>query len=189
MVSRTEIGTRMGRSPSSWGPAATGRREVREGVDWIVCERLLSSAPTRVWQLLTDPAVAASWLGTWSRSEGGVGYDFVALGDEMEPVSYLLSEVRAPRLLEVVMQDPRASGDWRLRLELTEHESGGTRLAVAQTVAKPSLAPSVGAACDYYLDRLVAVESGTVAGQPDFDDYFVSQAEHYRRLFPVQRGR
>ena len=52
-------------------------------------------------------------------------------------------------------------------------------------MANIPLAPSVAAWCEFYLDRLVAVLEGRDPDDLDFDEYFVTQAPHYRRLFPV----
>jgi len=43
-----------------------------------------------------------------------------------------------------------------------------------------SLAESVGPGWDYYLDRLVAAETGGDLTAIDFDDYYPAFAAHYR---------
>ena len=45
------------------------------------------------------------------------------------------------------------------------------------------MAESVGPGWEYYLDRLVAAESGGDPASLDFDDYYPSQSEHYRSAF------
>jgi hypothetical protein len=55
-----------------------------------------------------------------------------------------------------------------------------TTLTFAQEVGDAVLAESVGPGWDYYLDRMVAAETGDDLGSIDFDDYYPVLAEHYR---------
>ena len=61
-----------------------------------------------------------------------------------------------------------------------------TTIRVSQAMANLALAPSVAAWCEFYLDRMVASFEGRDPDDLDFDEYFVTQAGHYRQMFPVQ---
>ena len=50
-------------------------------------------------------------------------------------------------------------------------------------MADPELASSVGPGWEYYLDRLVAAETGGDVGSIVWDDYYPGQADHYRAAF------
>jgi hypothetical protein len=73
-------------------------------------------------------------------------------------------------------------GEERWQLELDLVEAGGiTTLTFTQPDIDPAVADSVGPGWEYYLDRLVAVETGSDVAAVDFDrDYYPAMAEHYR---------
>ena len=62
---------------------------------------------------------------------------------------------------------------------------GGGYVGLMGEVADATLAEGVGPGWDYYLDRLVAAETGDDLAADlaaiDFDDYFPALSEHYRR--------
>ena len=45
------------------------------------------------------------------------------------------------------------------------------------------MAAGVGPGWEYYLDRLVAAETGGDVAAIDFDDYHPAQSDYYRALF------
>ena len=45
------------------------------------------------------------------------------------------------------------------------------------------MAAGVGPGWEYYLDRLVAAETGADVAAIDFDDYYPAQSDHYRAMF------
>lgn len=92
------------------------------------------------------------------------------------------------RLVEVATPDTDGIGQWRIRLQLHPEPAGGTRLVLLETVPDRAFTPLVGAAGDFYLDRLVAVERGRGLGDLCYEDYVANRAAHYRRLFPGQRA-
>lgn len=71
---------------------------------------------------------------------------------------------------------------WRLELNLEESD-GVTTLTFAQEMSDPAVAENVGPGWDYYLDRLVAAETGADVATVAWDDYYPAQAEHYRAEF------
>ncbi len=172
-------------------PAASGRRESRDGVEWVLCTRRLAVPREEVWSSLTDPARLAQWVGTFRGDPVGgvVEVLFDAEGEDLLPQAYRIERVVPGREIVVSTSNPGEPEQWRLQLRLLD--LGGTtgtctEVRAAHSMANIPLAPSVAAWCEYYLDRLVAVLEGRDPDDLDFDEYFVTQAPHYRRLFPVQ---
>ena len=68
---------------------------------------------------------------------------------------------------------------WLLKLDLT-HAAGVTTLTFSQPGVTAEQVGSVGPGWDYYLDRLVDVETGADPALRDFDrDYYPATAAHY----------
>ena len=89
-----------------------------------------------------------------------------------------IRECTPPRRLAVTSQVGEQR--WYLDVELSEAD-GVTTLAFSQPDVDAEGAPSVGAGWEYYLDRLVAVETGGDLDAIDFDrDYYPAMAEYYR---------
>ena len=176
--------------PLAPGPEPTGRPAYLDGADALLFERRLGSVPTRLWDLLVDRHLARAWLGSWAFHPATGTIDFLGLaeGEDAEPVRYRLVDLVPGRLVEVATPDTDGSGQWRVRLQLQPEPAGGTRLVLLETVPDPAFTPLVGAAADYYLDRLVAVERGRGLGDLCYEDYVANRAAHYRRLFPGQRA-
>ena len=94
-------------------------------------------------------------------------------GDEME-----IRECAPPRRLAVTSQVGEQR--WYLDVDLTEAD-GVTTLAFSQPDVDPEDALSVGPGWEFYLDRLVAAETGGDLAAIDFErDYYPAMAEHYR---------
>ena len=72
---------------------------------------------------------------------------------------------------------------WLLELDLT-HADGVTTLTFSQPGVTREQVGGVGPGWDYYLDRLVDVETGADPSQRDFDrDYYPATADHYVSQF------
>ena len=71
---------------------------------------------------------------------------------------------------------------WHFLVELTE-DAGTTTLSFSQSVPDAEMAAGVGPGWEYYLDRLVAAETGADVAAVDFDAYYPAQSDHYRALF------
>ena len=67
-------------------------------------------------------------------------------------------------------------------LELTEVD-GTTTLTFSQSVPDAEMATGVGPGWEYYLDRLVAAETGGDVAGIDFGDYYPALSDYYRALF------
>lgn len=168
-------------------PVATGHRERHDGLDWVVYTRRVARPVETVWAALADPAQRARWVGTSTRSGAGTGeFLFTFEGEDLLPMTYRLDHVEPGRSAGVSLRDPGAERSWRLEVDLLG-DGDHTVLRVQQTILNAAIAPSVAAGCEFYLDRLVAHVEQREPASFDYDEYFLAQAGHYRRLFPVQR--
>ena len=131
-----------------------------------------------VWASVTEPERLARWVGTFSGdpASGRVAFRMTAEGDV--PAEDM--EIRAcdpPRFLAVTAHTPQ--GQWELELALTERD-GVTELIFSQPGIGAAEAESVGPGWEYYLDRLVAAETGGDVAAIDFErDYYPAMREHY----------
>lgn len=175
--------------PIPAGPPATGRREHHDGSDWVVYVRRLRMPVEEVWTALTSPDQLASWVGSWRRGDDGATgeFTFAYEGDDVLPLSVRVERVEPGRRVEVALLDPGEAEPWRLDITLAE-KGPETVLTVRQSILNTALAPAVAAGCEFYLDRLVTMLAGGDMDSLDYDAYFLRQAAHYRRLFPVQRS-
>jgi hypothetical protein len=98
---------------------------------------------------------------------------------------FTVDRVEPGRSAGVTLCDPGSDQPWRCELTVEGREAG-TLLTVAQSITNRALAPSTAAGGEYYLDRLVAFVGRRDPGTLDFDEYFLGQADHYRRLFPLR---
>ncbi|NHC22240.1 polyketide cyclase [Nocardioides sp. IC4_145] len=160
-------------------PAPTGR--VVGGT--LMLTRHLPLPASEVWTALTEPARLERWIGTWTGdpAEGQVMFTMTAEG-EHAPAEQMTISVCEPPLRLVLVS--RVGDDWwDLELELGAAADGGTLLTFKQPGVDPAAAESVGPGWEYYLDRLVAAETGGDVSAIDFDrDYYPAMAAHYRRV-------
>jgi uncharacterized protein YndB with AHSA1/START domain len=160
----------------------TGGRALRDGTPYLVFERTFAAPIADVWAAVTEPERLVRWIGTWSGdpASGAVAFRMTAEGDDVPEETIRIDECDAPTRL--VMRSARPDDQsllWIWLLDLSE-AGGVTTLTFAQEVVDPTLAESVGPGWDYYLDRLVAAESGGDLTSIDFDDYVPAFAAHYR---------
>jgi uncharacterized protein YndB with AHSA1/START domain len=162
-------------------PAATGRKDTREQ-GWLVFSRTFRAPVEDVWAAVTDPARLSRWIGTWTGdpASGAVEFRMTAEGEDVPAETARIEACSPPRLLSVTTIDSEGNA-WRMRLELAEGD-GVTTLDFSQQLTDPELAASVGPGWDYYLDRLVAAETGREPATIDFDDYYPALSEHYKAL-------
>jgi uncharacterized protein YndB with AHSA1/START domain len=179
-------------APQRTGPPPTGEVLDRGG-DFAVClGRSFTVAPDEVWAWLTDPDRLRIWLGEAVAGESsaaerdvlfrpaGATYDGPALAGRV-----VLNE--PAERLRVAIREGRGAA-WRIDVRLAP-TALGTHLVLEQTIADRVSAPTVAAACEFYLDRLVRVCHGQSFGELDHDDYFLAQGPAYRRMFPLPRRR
>jgi uncharacterized protein YndB with AHSA1/START domain len=155
----------------------------------IALSRTFRAPVADVWASVTEPGRLSRWWGTWTGdpTTGQVIATMTAEPDA-EPQPVEIRTCAPPRLLSlrfVVGED-----DWLLDLELRE-TGEATELTLVQTFAAPDGVADIGPGWEYYLDRLVAAESG---GDPEavdfFADYHPAMQPYYAdladRLFPPQ---
>ncbi len=158
-----------------------------DGSRVLVVTRDFASGMDDVWAAITEPDRLARWIGTFSGepSTGRVLFQMTAEG-EAPPEPMDIDECDPPRLLALTSYS--TAGTWRLRLTLVEID-GGTRLTFTQPGIDPVEAESVGPGWEYYLDRLMAAETGGDVGAIDFDrDYYPAMLDHYRGQLGGQLG-
>lgn len=166
---------------------ATGRREVRDGADLLVLERTLPLPPGELWAAITEPARLAPWIATWDGDprSGHVRVWMLAEGDDVAPAEYEVRACEPPRRLAL-----RYAGDygvWELELTVAAAAAGAT-VTFTQVVHDPEALENIGPGWDYYLDRLVAAETGGDPAAVDWDAYYPALAEHYRALATPSAG-
>jgi uncharacterized protein YndB with AHSA1/START domain len=168
-------------------PTATGRRETRDRTDFVVFTRTFRAPIDDVWAAVTESDRLARWIGTWEGDpdEGHVDFRMNAEGDDVAVELFTIAACEPPRLLEIHTEPPVGATvgvGWVIELGLVESD-GVTTLEFRQSVPDAEMVASVGPGWDYYLDRLVAAESGGDVSALDFDDYYPKFSDHYRREF------
>ena len=158
----------------------TGRLQLAGDRLTLFVTRTFEAPIEDVWAAVTEPARLERWLGTWHGDPASGTVSF-RMGFEGDNASYEEMEIRecdAPRTLKVTSNvGPYV---WYLDVELREAD-GVTTLAFSQPDVDPEDALSVGPGWEFYLDRLVAAETGGDLAAIDFErDYYPARAEHYR---------
>lgn len=157
----------------------TGRILQQEGRPVLRLTRTFRAPREDVWAAVTEPDRLRRWIGSWSGDPATGRVTFVmeaegdATGEEME-----IRECVPPRVLRLTSHVGEAQ--WHLDLVLEEHE-GVTTLTFEQPGIDPTEVESTGPGWEYYLDRLVAAESGGEVAEIDFErDYYPAMLGHYR---------
>jgi uncharacterized protein YndB with AHSA1/START domain len=161
-------------------PTPNGRLESLDGRLTLFVTRTFAAPIDDVWASITEPARLERWLGSW-RGDPTTGMVLFRMGFEGEGAAedeMLIRECDPPRRLAV---DSRVGEEWwALEADLSEAD-GVTTLVFSQPGLDPEAAPSVGPGWEYYLDRLVAAETGGDLASMDWErDYYPAMAEHYQ---------
>jgi uncharacterized protein YndB with AHSA1/START domain len=164
----------------------TGRREARAGHDRVVFRRTFRAPIADVWAAVTQPRRLERWVGTWEGdpADGWVGFRMTAEAEDAAAERMHIDECDPPRRLAV--HSVTEYGTWYLELDL-EETAGVTTLTFAQRISDAGTAADVGPGWDYYLDRLVAAETGADVAAIDFTEYHEADKEYYRALFAAGR--
>ena len=161
--------------------APNGRIERdHEGHPTLVIVREFAAPIEDVWASVTEPARLERWIGTFTGdpASGSVMFAMTAESADAPAEPMEILECEPPRLLAVTASAP--GGQWHLRVALSETD-GRTVLTFTQPKIDPVEAESVGPGWEFYLDRLVAAETGGDVAAIDFErDYYPAMAEHYR---------
>jgi uncharacterized protein YndB with AHSA1/START domain len=162
---------------------ATGQATQRDGTPAVAFERSFRAPIEDVWAAVTESDRLARWIGTWvgDPASGAVTFRMNAEGDDDTEARYEVLACQAPALLRVRTSDDH--GTWDLTLELSE-AAGLTTLRLLQRIEDdPGTVADVGPGWDYYLDRLVAAETGGDVAAIDFErDYHPALRPHYLAL-------
>lgn len=160
----------------------TGRIHHDGDIRTLRLTRTFRASIDDVWAAVTEPERLERWIGTWTGdpADGRVGFRMTA--EEGEPVEedMEIRECEPPRRLALISHVGVQL--WQLELDLVE-ENGVTTLTFTQVGIDPVEAESVGPGWEYYLDRLVAAETGGDVSAIDFErDYFPAMQDFYRSL-------
>lgn len=159
----------------------TGRHVRRDDVDLLVLERDLDLPVRELWAAVTDSGRLARWFGTWEGdpASGRVRVRMTAEGEDVEAAEWEVRACEPPH--RVALHRADAYGVWDVELTVAE-AGGGARLTFAQVVHDPAALESIGPGWDWYLDRLVAAETGGDPATLDWDAYYPALAAHYRAV-------
>jgi uncharacterized protein YndB with AHSA1/START domain len=160
----------------------TGHRDDRDGTAYVVFERTFKAPIADVWAAVTESDRLSRWIGNWSGdpASGSITFFMTAEAEDAPAETIFIDECVEPTRL--VMRSARPddhSEVWSWQIDLAEAD-GTTTLTFAQEVVDVELAESVGPGWDYYLDRMVAAETGGDLAAIDFDDYYPAFAAYYR---------
>jgi uncharacterized protein YndB with AHSA1/START domain len=160
----------------------TGAIEQRDGQHVLVQKREFHAPIEDVWAAVTEPDRLARWIGTWEGDPASGSVHFRMLFEGDHPGETMTIRVcEPPHRLHMTSQ----FGDqvWLLELDLT-HAGGVTTLTFSQPGVTAEQVGDVGPGWDYYLDRLVDVETGADPAQRDFErDYYPATSAHYTEQF------
>jgi uncharacterized protein YndB with AHSA1/START domain len=158
----------------------TGRLERMGDRLTLFVTRTFDAPIDDVWAAITEPARLGRWLGTWhgDPASGRVMFRMGFEGDGAGEEEMEIRECDPPRRLAVTSHvGPYI---WYLDVDLSEAD-GVTTLEFSQPDLDHDDSLSVGPGWEYYLDRLVAAETGGEVAALDFErDYYPAMLEHYR---------
>jgi len=161
----------------------TGRIE-RRGEQHVLVQTREFRAPIEdVWAAVTEPERLARWIGSWTGdpTSGAVDFRMTFEGEGHPSEQMEIRVCEPPRRLHLTSR----AGEqvWLIELDLT-HADGTTTVTFSQPGVTRDQVGDIGPGWDYYLDRLVDVETGADPALRDFErDYHPATSEHYTRQF------
>ncbi len=163
-------------------PHPTGRRELRHDTSYLVLTRQFRAPVADVWAAITESDRLGRWIGTWEGdpASGSVDFRMTFEGEGSYVGRYDIDVCEPPHRL--VLRSFYGGFEWVLELDLTETDSV-TTLTFAQVMDDPDEAENVGPGWEFYLDRLVAAETGGEVDSIVFEDYYPAQSDYYRAAF------
>ena len=133
-----------------------------------------------VWRSVTDPEATARWYGAWE-GEGGTGRTVrvqMAFEEGKPWYEATIDACEPPRHLAMTSHN---YGTWILSITLREVD-GGTELVFVNHQVDPAMVPDVGPGWEYYLNRLVAAQSGADVAAVAWPHH-EGLSGHYERIF------
>jgi len=174
-------GTTSTEAASENAPQPVGRREERDGGATLVIERTFRAPVGDVWACVTEPERLVRWIGTWAGdpASGTVQFRMTAEGEDIEAEPVTVHECNPPHHLALSWDSSGVL--WEVEVDLTE-AAGVTTLTFSQRVPDAATGRDVGPGWEYYLDRLVAAQSGGDVAAVTWSDY-EGMTGHYEGLF------
>ncbi len=155
------------------------------GDNELAVARTLRGTADDVWQSFTDPTRLSRWYGTYTGDCADGRVTVVMTAEEgHEGTPFHIVRCERPHVLEARAEE--AGIEWRLTLEVTEHD-GISTLTLVQAFDRPDEVGSVGPGWEYYLDRLVAAETGNDVEAISWDEYYPVQQAYYTQLATQMR--
>jgi uncharacterized protein YndB with AHSA1/START domain len=161
----------------------TGRFLTRDGARVLTLSREFRAPIEDVWAAVIEPERLARWIGTWTGdpASGEVAFAMTAEGDDVEAETMVIRACEPPHRLHLTTRFGDQS--WLLELDLT-HADGVTTLVFSQPGIAAEQVGDVAPGWEYYLDRLVAAETGGDVGAVDFErDYHPAMSAPYVKAF------
>ncbi|MDO5662766.1 MAG: SRPBCC domain-containing protein [Brachybacterium sp.] len=162
-------------------PTATG---VRTADGTFAFTRTLPLPHEEAWAAITDPGRTDRWFGSWSGDPESGSIQVTMNAEEGAPtMPARVIACEPPQRL--VLLTGEGDMQWHLTLTVGPGEEPGTStVTLWQVIEEAETAASVGPGWDFYLDRLVAAETGGDVEAIRFEpDYLPELAEHYRAAF------
>lgn len=165
----------------------TGRHVRRDDEDVVAFTRTFRAPVEDVWAAVTESERLARWIGTWTGDprDGHVMFEMNAEEEPMPPARFDIRACEPPHRLTVHSEDE--FGAWTLTLRLSESD-GQTTLVLEQLVDDVDAIENTGPGWEYYLDRLVAAQSGAEPAEVDWNHYYPAQREYYLGVAEAVRG-
>lgn len=149
----------------------------------IAFERTFSASVDDVWAAITEPDRTARWIGRWTGDPTTGRVDLQWSAEEGCPTeSVTITSCDPPRFLS--LQTGAGPDAWQLELHIRP-EGSRSELRLTQTATDPRTLDDIGPGWDYYLDRLVAAETGGNPDELSFEpDYYPNLARTTGRSPP-----
>lgn len=160
----------------------SGKRHCRDDQSFLVVSRSFRAPLDEVWAAVTDPHRTAKWFGPWTGNPHSGIISVQMMAEEGAPeMEARVLECDSPRRL--VLETGEGAETWHLEVDLIQQDEAQVRLELSHRLSDPELASQAGPGWEFYLDRMVAAESGGDPEAVSFDSYYPSQAGYYRELF------
>jgi uncharacterized protein YndB with AHSA1/START domain len=161
--------------------AITGSVIEIDGAPNLVITRRFAATADEVWRELTESDRLERWIGRWEGdpASGSVTFFMTAESEDPAPEEYTILECDRPR--RFAGDTSQGEGAWHLWFELDEADQV-TTLTFGQRLNPGEDVGSIGPGWEYYLDRLVAAQSGADVAALSWDDYFPAMQPDYERL-------